>query len=83
MEPAAYTVTFSEILLLKKEITNLTLSVRGPSSYARIRRQILTYKDDPCTKRIQIFLMTVIMTHNIDIQMNRKELTKTFIMISN
>ena len=42
------------------------------------RRQILMYKDDPRTERIKIFLM-----HNIRIQMNRKELTKTFMMISN
>ena len=42
------------------------------------RRQILTYKDDPCTERIKI----LILIHNIGIQMEQKELTKSFMMIS-
>ena len=45
------------------------------------RRQILTTKVDPCTVRINIFLMAVDPYYRY--QMNQKELTKTFIMISN
>ena len=36
-------------------------------------RQFLTYKDDPRTERNKIFVIS-----NIGIQMNQKELTKTF-----
>ena len=46
------------------------------------RRQILTPKVDPRYVRIKISIM-VVYTHNIGIQMKRKELTKTFMMISN
>ena len=42
------------------------------------RRQILTSKDDPRTVRVKKFLMA----NNISIQINRKELTKTFMTIS-
>ena len=66
----------------------LTLSVRGPSLYVRIcncRRQILTYKDGPILEKNKIFIMAV--DHNIGMgggfQMKQKELTKTFMMISN
>ena len=43
-------------------------------------RQNLTTKVDPRTARVEILLMAV--DPYIDIQMNRKELTKTFMMIS-
>ena len=46
------------------------------------RRQILTTKVDPPTVRVKIFLMPVD-PYNIGIQMNQKELTKTYMMISN
>ena len=46
------------------------------------RRQILTYKDDPRTERIKIFIMTIDTCH-IGIQMKQKELTKLLMMISN
>ena len=46
------------------------------------RRQILTYKDGPRTKRIEKNLIAVY-TYNIGLQMKRKELCKTFLMISN
>ena len=42
-------------------------------------RQILTYKDGPCSERIKIFIITV--DPNISIHMKRKELTKIFMMI--
>ena len=45
------------------------------------RRQILTSEDDPRTKRI--IQNNKGPTHNIGIQMKRKELTKTFVMVSN
>ena len=45
------------------------------------RRQILTSEDDLCFERIKIFIKVV--DHNISIQMKRKELTRTFMMISN
>ena len=45
------------------------------------RRQILTTKVDPHTVRVKIFPTAV--THDIGIQMNQKELIKTFMMISN
>ena len=44
-------------------------------------RKLLTYKDDPRIKRITTFIMVI--DHNIAIQMNQKELTKTFMLISN
>ena len=46
------------------------------------RHQILTYKDDPRAEIIKIFTMTTY-TLNICIKMNRKELTKSLMMISN
>ena len=42
------------------------------------RRQILTYKDPPCTEIIKIFIMA----QNIGIQLKREEITKNFMMIS-
>ena len=45
------------------------------------RCQIITSEVEPRTVRVKIFIMTV--AHNIGIQMNQKELTKTFMMISN
>ena len=47
------------------------------------RRQILTYKDGAHTEGIKICTMAVDLLYNIGIQMKRKELTKTFMMISN
>ena len=47
------------------------------------RRQILTYKDDPRTERIKIFIMAVDTWPYTGIQMNRKEVTKKFMMLSN
>ena len=44
-------------------------------------RQILTTKVDPRTVRVKMFTMAV--AQNIGIQMNRKKLTKTFMMTSN
>ena len=52
-----------------------TITVRGRTLVCR--RQTLTSKDDHRTVRVDIFLMAV----DIGIQMNRKELTKTFMMI--
>ena len=46
-----------------------------------LSHQIQTTKVNPHTVRVQIFIMAV--THNIGIQMNQKDLTKTFMMISN
>ena len=43
------------------------------------RRRILTYKDGPRTERNIIYTDR----RYISIQMNRKELTKTFMLISN
>ena len=51
------------------------------SEFDVCRRQILTYKDGPRTERIKYLLWPY--TYNIGIQMNRKEITKTFMMISN
>ena len=42
----------------------------------------MMYKNGPSTERIKIVLMAILYTHNISIQINQKELTKTFIMIS-
>ena len=42
---------------------------------------MLTYKDGPRTERIKIFLTVV--DHNTGIKINRKELTETFMTISN
>ena len=48
------------------------------------RCQILTYKDGPRTERLKIFLTAVHPYYsNIGIQVKQKELTKTFVMISN
>ena len=47
------------------------------------RPQILTYKDGYRTERVKIFMIVVDPMHNIGIQMNRKEMTRTFMMISN
>ena len=46
------------------------------------RRQILTSKDGPRTKGIKIFIMAVD-PYSIGIRMDRKELTKTFMIYSN
>ena len=62
--------------ILQIEVTYV-LSLTCSKVYSR---QILTSKVDPRTVRFKIFLMAA---DNIDIQMNRKELTKTFMMISN
>ena len=45
-----------------------------------LRRQNLTSKVDHCNKIVKYLYWPL--THNIGIQMNRKELTKTFMMIS-
>ena len=45
------------------------------------RCHILMTKVNPHTLRVKIFIMAV--DNSIGIQMNRKELTKTFMMISN
>ena len=45
-------------------------------------RQILMYKNGPRTERTTIFIMAVDSWH-ICIQMNRKEVTKIFMMLSN
>ena len=42
--------------------------------------KILPFEVDPCTVRVEIFLRT---HNNIGIQMKRKELTNTFMVVSN
>ena len=44
-------------------------------------RQIPKFKVDPRSEIVKTFIMAE--THNIDIQMKRKELTNIFMMISN
>ena len=64
-------------------ITSLTLSARGSSLYVKIwRLQIMTYRNVPRTERNSLFYNGRRPQHRY-IQMNRKELTKTFMMISN
>ena len=53
------------------------------SEYDVCRSQTLTYQDDPCIERIKIFIMVVAHNIGINIQMNHRELAKTFMMISN
>ena len=45
------------------------------------RRQILSSKDGPRAERTNIFLMVLDPMHIVGIQINRRELTKTFMMI--
>ena len=55
-------------------VNGLKLSVRGPSLFRRL-------KTVPALKELKYFQWP--QTHNIGIQTNQKELTKTFMMISN
>ena len=43
----------------------------------------MRYKDDPHTERIKIFINGRRPINNTGVQINRKELTRTFMMISN
>ena len=58
-----------------------TLSARGPNLDVKFWRQILTSKVDPCSERIKKKLWPY--TRNIGIQMERKDLIKTFMIASN
>ena len=60
------------------KLSALTLSLRGLSDVYTYKD---TYKDSPRTERVKIFMIAV--DPSIGIQMKRKELTKTFMIISN
>ena len=61
---------------------SLNLSVRGATLESDVYRpQILTSKVDPRTEKNEKYIMAL--DHKIVIQMKRKELTETFMVISN
>ena len=63
-------------------ITSLCTRINTYSARIDFRRQILTSKVNPRTVIVKIFKMAVDPYH-MGIQMDRKELTKTFMMTSN